>query len=88
MTMQGIRADAPDEAARLAAAFRAEVAGRAGGAARGHVVTGHDAEAIERLLETGIVAHTETLLRIAPLLAPFGGVAIAFGQVVYRYQDL
>jgi len=74
VTMQGIRADAPDEAGRLAAAFRAEVANPTSTTGRGHVIPASDAEAIERLLETGISAHTETLLRIAPLLAPFGGL--------------
>ncbi len=73
VTMQGIRADAPAEAARLAAAFRAEVAERSS-AGRSHVVPASDAEAIERLLEGGIRAHTETLLRVAPLLAPFGSL--------------
>jgi N-succinyldiaminopimelate aminotransferase len=74
VTMQGIRADAPDEAERLAAAFRAEVAGSASATGRGHAIPPSDGEAIERLLENGIRAHTETLLRIAPLLAPFGGL--------------
>ncbi|HSQ69283.1 MAG TPA: phosphoenolpyruvate carboxylase [Steroidobacteraceae bacterium] len=72
VTMQGIRADAPEEAARLAAAFREEVARRAGSA--GHAMPRSDAEAMQRLLEAGIRAHTGTLLRIAPLLAPFGGL--------------
>ncbi len=72
VTMQGIRADAPEEAARLTAAFRAEVAGRA--RAADHAMPRTDAEAIQRLLEAGIRAHTGTLLRIAPLLAPFGGL--------------
>jgi aspartate/methionine/tyrosine aminotransferase/phosphoenolpyruvate carboxylase len=72
VTMQGIRADAPEEAARLATAFRADVATR--GPRDTHVIAHADAEAIERLLESGIRAHTETLLRIAPLLAPFGGL--------------
>jgi len=74
VTMQGIRADAPDEAARLAAAFRAEVAGRASAQSRIHALPASDAEALERLLESGIRAHTETLLRVAPLLAPFGSL--------------
>jgi aspartate/methionine/tyrosine aminotransferase/phosphoenolpyruvate carboxylase len=73
VTMQGIRADSPTEAARLAAAYRAEVAGQTA-AGRHHVVPASDAEAIERLLEAGIRAHTETLLRVAPLLAPFGSL--------------
>jgi aspartate aminotransferase len=73
VTMQGIRADSPAEAARLAAAYRAEVASHAA-AGRHHAVPASDAEAIERLLEGGIRAHTETLLRVAPLLAPFGSL--------------
>ena len=73
VTMQGIRADAPQEAERLAAAFRAEVAGR-GAAGHSHPIPASDADAIERLLESGIRAHTETLLRVAPLLAPFGSL--------------
>jgi len=74
VTMQGIRADAPEEASRLAAAFRSEVAGRASGQARSPALPASDAEALERLLENGIRAHTETLLRVAPLLAPFGSL--------------
>jgi N-succinyldiaminopimelate aminotransferase len=73
VTMQGIRADAPAEAARLAAAYRAEVASQTT-AGRHHAVPASDAEAVERLLEAGIRAHTETLLRVAPLLAPFGSL--------------
>jgi len=74
VTMQGIRADAPEEASRLAAAFRAEVArhGMAGGVR--HHVAPADTESLARLLEAGVKAHTETLLRIAPLLAPFGSL--------------
>jgi phosphoenolpyruvate carboxylase len=73
VTMQGIRADAPDEAERLAAAFRAEVASHAS-SGRHHSIPASDADAIERLLENGIRAHTETLLRVAPLLQPFGSL--------------
>jgi len=74
VTMQGIRADAPEAASQLAAAFRAEVAGRSSAQARSHALPASDAEALERLLEAGILAHTETLLRVAPLLAPFGSL--------------
>jgi len=74
VTMQGIRTDAPEEASQLAAAYRAEVAARASAHARSHALPASDAEALERLLETGIRAHTETLLRVAPLLAPFGSL--------------
>lgn len=70
VTMQGIRADAPAEAERLAAAFRAAVASPVPAAA----VTAADREALTKLLEAGVKAHTETLLRIAPLLAAFGGL--------------
>ncbi len=70
VTMQGIRADAPAEAERLAAAFRAAVASPAPVPA----VSSADRDALEKLLEAGVKAHTETLLRIAPLLAPFGGL--------------
>lgn len=70
VTLQGIRADAPEEAGRLAAMFRDAVrAGRpvpAVGAA--------EKESLLRLLEAGVKAHTDTLLRIAPLLAPFSGL--------------
>jgi aspartate/methionine/tyrosine aminotransferase/phosphoenolpyruvate carboxylase len=70
VTMQGIRADSPTEAERLAAAFRAAVASEAPAPA----VSAADREALMKLLETGVAAHTETLLRIAPLLSPFGGL--------------
>lgn len=70
VTMQGIRADAPAEAARLAAKFRAVVA--QDNPAPGVGPT--EREALHRLLEAGVQAHTQTLLRIAPLVAPFGGL--------------
>ena len=70
VTMQGIRADDPAAASRLAAAFRTEVASPAPVPA----FSTADREALTRLLEAGVKAHTETLLRIAPLLAPFGGL--------------
>ena len=74
VTMQGIRADAPEEAARLAAAFRAEVAARAAAKDSGPALPAPDADALRKLLEAGVKAHTETLLRIAPLLASFGSL--------------
>ncbi|MBS1200380.1 MAG: aminotransferase class [Proteobacteria bacterium] len=74
VTMQGIRADAPEEASRLAAAFRAEVARHAMAGGVRHHVAPADTESLARLLEAGVKAHTETLLRIAPLLAPFGSL--------------
>ena len=70
VTMQGIRADAPDEAERLATRFRAVVAQ----AARAPAVGATERESLRRLLDAGVEAHTQTLLRIAPLLAPFSGL--------------
>jgi aspartate/methionine/tyrosine aminotransferase/phosphoenolpyruvate carboxylase len=74
VTMQGIRADAPEETARLASAFRSEVAAREAAKDRGPAVPAADAESLAKLLEAGVKAHTETLLRIAPLVAPFGSL--------------
>jgi hypothetical protein len=74
VTLQGIRADAPEETARLATAFRAAAAARSAQPHRGHPVSGADAESLLRLMEAGIGAHTELLLRIAPLIAPFGSL--------------
>jgi aspartate/methionine/tyrosine aminotransferase/phosphoenolpyruvate carboxylase len=74
VTMQGIRADAPEEAARLASSFRAEVAARVAAPDRAPALRGADADSLMKLLETGVKAHTEALLRIAPLLAPFGSL--------------
>ncbi len=70
ITIQGIRADSPDGTAQLAAAFRtAATQPRATGLA-----STTDLESLRRLLETGVNAHTQTLLRIAPLIAPFAGL--------------
>jgi len=74
VTLQGIRADAPEETSRVAAAFRAEYASRPATPQRGHPVPVTDAESLLRLMEAGIGAHTELLLRIAPLIAPFGSL--------------
>ena len=70
VTMQGIRADAPAEAERLASKFRAAVAAKRTAPTLGAA----DRESLLKLLEAGVKAHTETLLRIAPLLAPFSGL--------------
>ncbi|HET7201805.1 MAG TPA: phosphoenolpyruvate carboxylase [Steroidobacteraceae bacterium] len=74
VTLQGIRADAPEETLQLAAAFRAEVAVQGERLEGGHGLSRADAESIARLMYEGVKAHTETLLRIAPLLAPFGSL--------------
>ena len=74
VTLQGIRADSPQETDRLAAAYRAEVALRESAPGRAHALTVADAESLRKVLEAGVRAHTETLLRIAPLLASFGGL--------------
>ena len=73
VTMQGIRADSPEAASRLATAFRAEVA-RQGGHEGQRQLSHADAESLGKLMEAGVEAHTQTLLRIAPLLAPFGSL--------------
>jgi aspartate/methionine/tyrosine aminotransferase/phosphoenolpyruvate carboxylase len=70
VTLQGIRADSPEEAERLAATFRATMAAPPPASAIGP----SEREALLKLLETGVRTHTETLLRIAPLVAPFGGL--------------
>ncbi|MFA6954612.1 MAG: phosphoenolpyruvate carboxylase [Thermoanaerobaculia bacterium] len=70
VTMQGIRADTPAEAARVAAMLREAVA------ASGHsgAIAPADRETLLELLVAGVHAHTATLLRIAPLVAPFNGL--------------
>ena len=70
VTMQGIRADAPAAAERLARAFRAAAPTRPLPPAVGP----SEREALLKLLVAGVKSHTETLLRIAPLIAPFGGL--------------
>ena len=69
VTLQGIRVDAPDEARRLAAAYR-----EAAATLPPPAVPPGDRDALAQLLEAGVKAHTDTLLRIAPLVAPFGGL--------------
>ena len=73
VTMQGIRADAPGggRAPRRGVPRRGRVA-RVDGP--GPALPAADRESLSKLLEAGVKAHTETLLRIAPLLAPFGGL--------------
>jgi len=95
VTLQGIRADAPAEASRLAEAYRAAAAAPAPAAA----VSAADREALGRLLEAGVKTHTETLLRIAPLLAPFGGLvpetrvriratgSVSYGRSIPSYPE-
>ena len=70
ITLQGIRADHPDAAVELAAKYRS-VAGLNGSALR---VGTADREVLRTLVENSVAAHTETLLRIAPFIAPFGGL--------------
>lgn len=71
VTLQGIRADSPESAEAVSRSFRAIVSTGKGippppGPA--------DREALWELLVAGVRAHTETLLRIAPVLSPFGGI--------------
>ncbi len=74
VTMQGIRADAPGEAARLAQAFRDEGAAKTSRGGHAPTLTTVDTDALARLLEAGVREHTDTILKIAPLLAPFGSL--------------
>jgi len=97
VTLQGIRADAPGEAERLASVFRAEVAAR--GRDPRPVLPAADADSLSKLLEAGVRAHTETLLRIAPLLAPFGSLvpqtrvriratgSVSYGRSIPAYPE-
>jgi hypothetical protein len=39
-----------------------------------HALSRSDADAMLKVLEAGVKSHTETLLRVAPLLAPFGSL--------------
>jgi aspartate/methionine/tyrosine aminotransferase/phosphoenolpyruvate carboxylase len=99
VTMQGIRADDPQETARLAEAFRAEVAARAAGRQPAPTLTPADADALETLLEGGVRQHTETVLRIAPLLAPLGSLvpqtrvrlratgSVSYGRSIPTYPE-
>jgi aspartate/methionine/tyrosine aminotransferase/phosphoenolpyruvate carboxylase len=68
--VQGIRADAPGEADCLAARFRAV---RSAGTPQPALLAS-DRESLWKLMQSGVRAHTETLLRIAPLIAHFGGL--------------
>ena len=70
VTLQGIRADAPAETAGLAAKYREACAAPR----QGPLVSAADRDSLGRLLQSGVTAHTATLLTIAPLIAPFGGL--------------
>ncbi|HEY3353372.1 MAG TPA: phosphoenolpyruvate carboxylase, partial [Polyangia bacterium] len=72
LTLQGIRADDPAGALRLG-----EELGRAAAAValRGpFTLQPADHDGLERLLQEGVRAHTANLLRVAPLIAPAGGL--------------
>jgi aspartate/methionine/tyrosine aminotransferase/phosphoenolpyruvate carboxylase len=70
VTLQGIRADAPADTQRLAASFREAAAAKRPLPAVG----AGERDSLQELLDAGVAAHTETLLKIATLLAPFGGL--------------
>lgn len=65
VTLQGIRADAPDLARELADALRNAPESPA---------PANDRDGLMELMHRGVEAHTATLLRIAPLVAPFNGL--------------
>ena len=68
--MQGIRADAPGAAEGLAARFRAVWSADTPRPA----IAPSDRVSLWKLMQSGVRAHTETLMRIAPLIARFGGL--------------
>ena len=72
-TASRCRASGPTRPRRRSASPRRSAPrSRRGRGGPGPAVSAADAEALTKLLEAGVKAHTETLLRIAPLLAPFG----------------
>jgi aspartate/methionine/tyrosine aminotransferase/phosphoenolpyruvate carboxylase len=71
VTIQGIRVDDPAAAATVAARFRAAVER---GRRTGPAVDAAERASLHELLGAGVRAHTDTLLRIAPLVAPFGAL--------------
>lgn len=67
VTMQGIRADSPEQASLLALKYRR--------AERKPLqVNAVDRDALLAVMHAGVRAHTETLLKISLLVAPFGGL--------------
>lgn len=93
VTLQGIRADAPDFAEELARQLRESPP------ANGFTISSADREALLELLHHGVDAHTATLLRIAPLIAPFNGLvpqtrvriratgSVNYGRSIPEYPD-
>ena len=65
VTLQGIRADAPELACELANALRN---------AEPFHPPANDRDALLELMDRAVDAHTTTLLRIAPLIAPFNAL--------------
>lgn len=93
VTLQGIRADAPDLAEELAQQLReSQQAGVL-------TLSSADRESLLELLHHGVDAHTATLLRIAPLIAPFNGLvpqtrvriratgSVNYGRSIPEYPD-
>jgi aspartate/methionine/tyrosine aminotransferase/phosphoenolpyruvate carboxylase len=70
VTLQGIRSDAPDDAHRVAEQFLNAAANRGSNGA----LSASARDALSKLIGVGVDVHTQTLLRIAPLLAPISGL--------------
>ncbi len=70
VTLQGVRADAPEETVRLAQELQQAAARKRSPMA----LNPADREGLLRLLEAGVGVHTRTLLHIAPLISPMGGL--------------
>jgi len=90
VTLQGVRADAPEQAWQLAEALRN---------ADATAPPMQDREALLELMQESVRAHTATLLRIAPLVAPFNGLvpqtrvrirstgSVSYGRSIPEYPE-
>jgi aspartate/methionine/tyrosine aminotransferase/phosphoenolpyruvate carboxylase len=90
VTLQGIRADAPELAQQLADALRTEPMAAS---------PIEDRAPLLELMHQGVEAHTAMLLRIAPLVAPFNGLvpqtrvrirstgSVSYGRSIPEYPE-
>ncbi len=97
VTLQGIRADAPELAQQLADEFLA--ARGVSAAASPLALSLGDRQALLSLMHRGVAAHTAMLLRIAPLISPFNGLvpqtrvriratgSVSYGRSIPEYPE-
>ena len=69
VTLQGIRTDSPEGAAKLCSVLGAQSC-----STENRTLSTPDREALLSLMHAGANAHIDTLLKIAPLIAPFSGL--------------